>query len=51
MNEKEKDDEEADEAARHMNPMRRCQRKSWKSEDLSRKEEPHSKGRNNDWQK
>ena len=45
--------EEANEAAaatkkRHLNPMMRSQRKMWKLEDLSRREEAHPKERNND---
>ena len=36
---------------KHLNPMRRSQRKTWKSEDISRREEPHPKWRNNDWKK
>ena len=49
MNEKEKNDEmKQQQQKRYMNPMGRSQRKTWKSEDLSRKEEPHPKRRNND---
>ena len=43
---------EANEASaakkKHLNPMMRSQRKMWTLEDLSRREEAHPKGRNND---
>ena len=46
MNEKEKNDDEADEAAA-AKETHESNEETWKSEDLSRKEEPHPQRRNN----